>query len=83
MPKTTAFEDGIEEVVADNPEINGLWVITGANSGIGFALAQRVYDRGEGGKLFLVDKNVENIREKFPEAQWSQTDLSNENKIKL
>ena len=73
------FEKGVEDVLADNTEFNGTWVITGANSGIGFSLAQRLDSKGE--KLFLVDKNTENIRANFPDSRYLQTDLSRENEI--
>ena len=81
LGKHMALECGIEEVLADNPELNGVWVITGANSGIGFSLAQRLYQKGE--KLFLIDKNIENIPANFPESQYLQTDLSREHEINL
>jgi len=59
LREKTVFENGIENVLADNSELNGLWLITGANNGIGFAPAQCLCAKGYGKKPFLVDKNMQ------------------------
>lgn len=55
---TKSLKDHIEDVVSTNIH-NGYWVITGANSGIGHALAREL--NASGNRLILIDKDIENI----------------------
>lgn len=59
ITKRTKIEEGIDDVIRFNAKVSGVYVITGANSGIGFALAQ-ILDK-EGKKLILIDKNIDNL----------------------
>lgn len=67
-----SLKDHIEDVVSTNIH-NGYWVITGANSGIGHALARELNASGK--KLILIDKDIENISS-FKEQIILKADLS-------
>lgn len=54
------IEIGIEEVIKSNVKKNGAYIITGANSGIGFSLAKLLNSQGK--RLILIDKNIENLK---------------------
>lgn len=72
------FADGVEDVIRTNVRIAGTWVITGANSGIGFALARRLADCGT--PLALIDRETENLS-RFSSAAVYRADLANEAEI--
>src|SRR3990167_5962744 len=57
---------------------DGYWIITGANSGIGHALAGRLDRLNE--KTILIDKRVDNLGI-FKNSAIFQADLSNLNEV--
>jgi short-subunit dehydrogenase len=59
------FSNGIDDVISTNALSSGYWVITGANSGIGLALAKRLYLEGK--KLILIDKDSDKISKFYKE----------------
>ena len=67
------FEKNIIDVIQTNALISGLHIITGANSGIGFALA-RLWE-GQGKKLVLIDKKTDRL-EAFSKQLVLKCDLS-------
>lgn len=67
------FRDGVADVVRTNVRVAGCWVITGANSGIGLALAGRIAAAGR--PLVLVDKDTDNLG-RFAGATVVRADLS-------
>lgn len=76
--KPILFKDGIGDVINSNAYKDGYWLITGANSGIGHALATQLYKRGN--KLILVDKEVSHLKQFFGSV-IKQVDLSNREEI--
>lgn len=68
-----AFDDGVADVIRTNVLVSGAWVITGANSGIGLALAARV--AAAGAPLVLVDKDTDNLS-RFAGATVIRADLA-------
>lgn len=66
------FDTGVKELIAEIQGQGSFFVITGANSGIGFELAKLWKDRA----LLLVDKNVARLRSEFPLATVIECDLS-------
>lgn len=69
----TTFEAGVDEVVRENATVNGCWIVTGGNSGIGLALARQVRERGR--RVVVVDKCVDNL-EDFDREDVVEADLS-------
>jgi uncharacterized protein len=69
------FANGIEDVIRTNVKVSGKWVITGANSGIGLALASKLSVAGKG--LVLIDKCTNNLA-RFCDATIICADLANE-----
>lgn len=53
------FSDKVSDVINTNPLTSGYWVITGANSGIGFALATKLKQMNK--PLVLIDKSIDNL----------------------
>jgi short-subunit dehydrogenase/uncharacterized protein YbjT (DUF2867 family) len=72
------FIDGVEDVIRTNIRLAGKWVITGANSGIGFALAERLARSGK--RLVLIDKETGNLS-RFAAAKIIRADLSSDAEI--
>jgi len=73
LQELKSFYEYIDDVISTNIH-NGYWIITGANSGIGHALAKRLHRLNK--KLVLVDKNVHNLNE-FSAQIVFKVDLSN------
>ncbi len=73
-----AIADGIDAVLAGHARLHGSFVITGANSGIGLALARRLHALGK--PLVLVDRQVDQLAE-FPQDRVIQSDLSKRSAI--
>lgn len=67
--KTIKFEDGIDDVISTNNLINGYWIITGANSGIGLCLARKLFERKK--NLILIDKNTDVLTREFKNSAKS------------
>ncbi len=67
----------VGDIVFSNIHNAGHWIVTGANSGIGFALADQL--RQSGKKTILIDKDTGNIRD-F-DGIILQTDLSDRNSL--
>jgi short-subunit dehydrogenase len=67
------FEAGVADVIRTNVRLSGCWVITGANSGIGLALAKRL--AGAGKQLALIDKDTDQLGQ-FKNAQVVRADLA-------
>lgn len=61
VDKKIKISEGITDVINSNAKLNGYYVITGANSGIGFALAKLLNKKGK--KLILIDKEIDKIKE--------------------
>jgi hypothetical protein len=75
LASSIRFADGIVDVIRTNAKVSGKWVITGANSGIGLALAARLSAIGRG--LVLIDKCTNNLTQ-FGDATIIFADLANE-----
>jgi short-subunit dehydrogenase/uncharacterized protein YbjT (DUF2867 family) len=75
LESSISIADGIEDVIRTNVKISGKWVITGANSGIGLALAGRLATAGRG--LVLIDKCTNNLYQ-FSDATIICANLANE-----
>lgn len=71
------FHLSVDDVIITNVH-NGAWVVTGANSGIGFALARQLDVLGK--NLILIDLNVENLGS-FTKHQVLQADLGDYREI--
>ncbi len=57
----TKIEDGILDVINSNAKMNGYYIITGANSGIGYSLVKLLDKSGK--KMILIDKYIDNLSE--------------------
>lgn len=57
--KIIKFKHGVLDVIETNVDISGYWVVTGANSGIGYAIASILDKKGK--KSLLIDKNTNNL----------------------
>lgn len=58
LREINSFPDYIDDVISTNIN-NGHWLITGANSGIGYAIARELDSLNK--KLILIDKDTDNI----------------------
>jgi short-subunit dehydrogenase len=74
IPSPISLADGLNEVVNQNPRAHGAYLITGANSGIGLALARELNRAGH--RLILVDKNTTQLQAEFSAHPIIQADLS-------
>lgn len=73
------FKDGVDDVIKSNIRYAGKYVITGANSGIGLALAKLLVNAGK--KLILIDKDSFNL-EMFKNHEKIICDLSDLSQIR-
>jgi len=73
LKEIKSFPDHIDAVISTNIN-NGYWVITGANSGIGYALARKLDSLNK--KLVLIDKDTDNLVS-FDKNIVIRADLSN------
>lgn len=78
LTKITGLSDGLTEVVSQNNYVAGYWVITGANNGIGYALAHKLNEQGK--RLILVDKCTNRISD-WDNQVVIETDLSDEQNL--
>jgi hypothetical protein len=69
------FSKGIEDVISTNTHASGFWVITGANSGIGLALAKKL--KKENKRLILIDKNTDNLKNKKIKKEFNRDIIIN------
>lgn len=69
--KPILLKDGIRDVINDNVELTGTYIITGAGSGIGLALARRL----SGKKLLLIDRETSALGG-IPNVKVVKADLS-------
>jgi len=73
------FDKGVEDVISTNVLASGYWIITGANSGIGLALARKLKEQNK--RLILVDKDIGVISKEFKSSIVIKADLSKFNEI--
>ncbi|MFC2136464.1 SDR family NAD(P)-dependent oxidoreductase [Bacteroidota bacterium] len=66
--------------MSNNNLVSGYWVITGANSGIGLALAKQLNKKKK--KLVLIDKNITVISNLFSNHKIIKADLSDEKQVR-
>jgi short-subunit dehydrogenase len=69
--KPVKFSDGVDDVIAANASASGYWVITGANSGIGLALARKLKAKKK--RLILIDKNIDIISKEFKSTEKGES----------
>lgn len=74
------LSDHIKEVIKDNSSTSGAYIITGANSGIGFSLAKLL--AGQGKPLILIDKCVNNLQA-FSDHSLIKADLTEKEDIQM
>ncbi len=74
------LKDKVGEVVENNAFVNGYWVVTGANSGIGRALAKRLDEEGK--RLVLIDRVTDNILAYDKKHLVWQCDLADRDSLK-
>jgi uncharacterized protein len=76
--KIKEFNEHLIDVISTNKYNSRYWVITGANSGIGYELASEL--NKENKKLLLIDKNIENIK-LFKNQKVIKSDLTKKSEI--
>jgi short-subunit dehydrogenase len=74
------FINGIDDVISTNTLTSGYWIITGANSGIGLALARKLEKQKK--NMILIDKNIDIISKEFKKHKIIKADLSQIEQIK-
>ncbi len=79
LDSTTSWRNGLRSVVENLPRTRGAILITGANSGIGFALAQALRESNH--PLILVDQNTSRLTGFGSPHRVIQTDLSSSHAI--
>lgn len=79
LNKIINFDIGINDVIDTNILVNGKWIITGANSGIGLKIVEKLEKKGK--QLILIDRNDDNIN-KIKNAVVIKSDLSDLRNIK-
>jgi len=79
LPTVKRFSEQVQAMVDSNIEVSGAWVITGANSGIGLAMAKQLERQGK--SLVLIDRNIFNLQG-FKKAVVIQADLRENQEIK-
>ena len=67
------FAQQVQEVIDNNINLAGCWVITGANSGIGLELARKLKSHGR--KLILIDRRTDRLQN-FEQSIVYQADLA-------
>jgi hypothetical protein len=73
LTEPVRFREGVADVIRTNARTAGAWVITGANSGIGLALASRAAAAGR--PLVLIDRETDNLS-RFSGATVIRADLA-------
>ena len=81
LDSTTSWRNGLRSVVENLPRTRGAILITGANSGIGFALAQAL--QGGTHPLILVDQNTSRLTGFTEPHRVIRADLSSSQAIDL
>lgn len=77
------FGQGKKDVIEDFIHSNGYWVVTGANSGIGHAIAKRLHDLRK--KTILVDKETDALEREAGDREDQiilKADLSSEDELR-
>lgn len=75
---TKKFVDVCGEIIETNVSHGGKWLITGAGSGIGLALAKRLLAADK--RLILIDKNIDSLSDfkNHPQCRVIRVDLASE-----
>lgn len=77
---TFKLEEKAIDVIGTHISVTGFWLVTGANSGIGYELACRLHAAGK--KLILVDKELTNLTG-FGNQMILPVDLSDKNQVSM